>query len=152
MNNAKCPCLSGQPYLSCCAPYHQKQSVAPTAEALMRSRYSAFVMQLASYLHDTHHISTRPAESPETDPSSLANTQWLGLTIREVDQHADSAAVEFIAFYQDQPIGQLHERSRFIKEHGNWFYLDGQFLAPIKLARNAACICGSGKKLKRCHG
>lgn len=149
MSDSNCPCLSGQPYLSCCAPYHQNQALAPTAEALMRSRYSAFVLQLAGYLHDTHHLSTRPADD---ESNSLAETHWLGLSLREVDHHDDSATVEFIAFYQDQPIGQLHERSRFIKEQGRWLYLDGQFLAPIKLARNSACICGSGKKLKRCHG
>lgn len=152
MPNAECPCLSGQIYLTCCGPYHQKQAIAPTAEGLMRSRYTAFVMQLSGYLQDTHHVSTRPSESSEESYINLAETPWLGLTLLDIEQQDDSATVEFVAFYKDQPIGQLHERSRFIKEHGSWFYLDGQFLAAIALAKKSACFCGSGKKLKHCHG
>lgn len=118
----------------------------------MRSRYSAFVMQLTAYLSDTHHVSTRPAKPSHDGELLLDDTQWLGLTLRRIEQHTDSALITFVAFYHDQPIGQLHERSRFIKENGKWFYLEGEFLAPIKLGRNTACICGSGKKLKQCHG
>ena len=72
-----CPCGSGQPYTGCCGRWHggPQHLQAPTAEALMRSRYSAYVLQLAPYLQDTWHASTRPAEPPVFEPG----VQWLGL-------------------------------------------------------------------------
>ncbi len=137
-----CPCGSGQALHDCCGRYHGGEA-APTAEALMRSRYSAFVLRLSDYLLDTWHASTRPLN---LDISS-DDTPWLRLLIIATEgEH-----VEFAAFYSG---GQLHERSRFLREEGRWYYLDGEILPPIaeKAGRNAPCPCGSGKKFKRCCG
>jgi len=138
-----CPCGSGRPLAHCCGRYHAGEP-APGAEALMRSRYSAFVLKLSDYLSETWHPSTRPpALNVEQD-----DVAWQRLQI--IDSGEDW--VEFAAFYEG---GQLHERSRFVREAGRWFYLDGEILPPIKEerpGRNAPCPCGSGKKYKRCCG
>jgi SEC-C motif-containing protein len=152
MNIQPCPCQSGQDYAACCGLLHQHKQTAKTAEQLMRSRYSAFVMQQIGYLQATLHASQRQPDDAVTLQQTMESTKWLGLSIVESIETGDEAEVEFIAFYAGQPIGQLHERSRFSRQHDQWFYVDGKFLPSIKLARNDNCFCGSGKKLKRCHG
>jgi len=152
VNNKACPCLSGKNYQDCCGLLHLNHQTANTAEQLMRSRYTAFVMQNMDYLQATLHVSQQQADDVATLQDTMQNTQWIGLTILNHIENGDDAEVEFIAFYVDKPISQLHERSRFTLQQGQWFYLDGEFLAPIKLGRNDSCVCGSGKKMKRCHG
>jgi SEC-C motif-containing protein len=118
-----CPCGGGK-YAACCESFHQGEP-APTAERLMRSRYSAFVLKLEPYLLATWHASTRPATlSLEND-----NTQWLGLTIKQhQDDGPDQATVEFVARYKSNGRAcKLHETSRFVRENGRWFYVDGIF-------------------------
>lgn len=118
-----CPCGSGQSYAQCCAPLHQGQPAA-TAEALMRSRYSAFVMANADYLLLSWHSTTRPAgDELEFDP----RCRWLGLTIKGHQQQDDShATVEFVARYQvNGRAFRLHETSNFVREQGQWRYVDG---------------------------
>lgn len=97
---------------------------APDAEQLMRSRYTAFCLQLHDYLMATWHASTRPA-SLELDP----NARWLGLEVRDhTPLDATHSEVEFVARYREQGRGhRLHERSRFVKEADRWFYVDGDF-------------------------
>jgi SEC-C motif-containing protein len=109
----------------------------------MRSRYSAYVLKNSDYLRATWHPSTRPAGLDISDDE----TPWQRLLIVSTGEEF----VEFAAFYQG---GQLHERSRFAREGGRWFYLDGELLPPLedKVGRNAPCPCGSGKKYKRCCG
>ena len=123
---APCPCGSETPYADCCGRYHAGPLYlqAPTAEALMRSRYSAFVLGHADYLLATWHPSTRPA-AIEADPPGL---KWLGLDVRRHDvQDADHATVEFVA---RSKLGgrahRLHETSRFVREDGRWYYVDGE--------------------------
>lgn len=126
-----CPCgridAAGraQPYASCCSRYVDdfEGTPAPDAEALMRSRYSAFVLERADYLRATWHASKRPSKV-----SFDAGVKWLGLEVREHktldDVHAE---VEFVARLRE-PTGRavrLHERSRFVREDGRWFYVDG---------------------------
>ena len=117
----------------------------------MRSRYSAYVLKLNDYLRDTWHPSTRPQELDV----SADDTPWQRLQIISCEKGGEvdsEGKVEFAAFYQG---GQLHERSRFVREGGRWFYLDGEILAPLqeeKPGRNAPCPCRSGKKYKRCCG
>lgn len=146
-----CPCLSGQTYQSCCQPLHQKLKLANNAEQLMRSRYCAFVLGDVDYLINTLHIDQRKANEAELIQQTVDNTAWLGLMILDHKSSQQTAQVEFIAFYQDDDIQQLHERSNFVFEQGQWFYVDGTFLPAIKLKRNMPCFCGSGKKLKHCH-
>jgi SEC-C motif-containing protein len=112
----------GRAYAACCEPLHSGEP-APSAEALMRSRYTAFVLDLPEYIQRSWHVSTRPA--PAADDSRP--TQWLGLRIEGVDAlAADRATVEFSARYK---IGgrafALRETSRFVREDGHWFYVDG---------------------------
>lgn len=124
LHNA-CPCESGTPYRDCCAPYHRGAS-APTPEALMRSRYSAYALRLSLYLLATWHPSTRPP--PDEVDLGETRTAWLGLKIlRREHNGPDEGLVEFVARYR---IGgasavRLHETSRFVREHGVWFYIDG---------------------------
>ena len=111
-------------YAGCCGRYvdHFIDAPAPDAEHLMRSRYSAFVLERADYLLATWHSSTRPA-SLDFD----AGAKWLGLEVREhKGTGADAAEVEFVARYRvDGRALRLHERSRFVREEGRWFYVDG---------------------------
>ncbi len=90
----------------------------------MRSRYSAFVLGLLDYLVDTWHPSTRPAELPDEPPG----LRWLGLEVRRHEiLDADHARVEFVArSKRDGRAQRLHETSRFVREGGRWFYVDGE--------------------------
>jgi len=120
-----CPCGLPLAYAQCCGALHAG-AAAPDAERLMRSRYSAYVRGLATYLEATWHPDTRPAAlSLEEAPGQ--RTQWLGLTVHEhVRDAEDSAQVRFTARYR---IGggsavKMTEHSRFRRIEGRWFYLD----------------------------
>ncbi|MEW6313612.1 MAG: YchJ family protein [Pseudomonadota bacterium] len=121
-----CPCGSGVAYAECCAHFH-RGAAAPSAEALMRSRYSAYVLCLEDYLLATWHASTRPAR---LDLEQERRTQWLGLRVvatRSGMADDGSGSVEFVARYKvNGKAGRLHEISRFLREQGRWFYLDGE--------------------------
>ena len=121
-----CPCGSNAPYAQCCEPLHRGEPAA-NAEALMRSRYSAFAMDLHDYIERSWHTSTRPTEAEKA--AGGAKPQWIGLKIKRykvVDD--DRAIVEFTARYRlNGRVAALHEISRFVREEGNWFYLDGKF-------------------------
>ncbi|HEY0721074.1 MAG TPA: YchJ family metal-binding protein [Gammaproteobacteria bacterium] len=149
-----CPCGSGLTYQACCSRYHDGLA-APSAEALMRSRYSAYVLKLAEYLRATWHSSTRPA----TLSFASDEPKWCGLQILHTCGGSESerqGEVEFIARWisVDGKCGALHERSRFLREEGRWFYLDGELFPTVamKVSRNAPCPCRSGKKFKQCCG
>jgi SEC-C motif-containing protein len=120
-----CPCGSGASYESCCGRWHDGDGrlLTPTAEALMRSRYSAYVLQLSDYLLDTWHPSTRPAAPMAFEPG----LQWLGLEVRRHTMTAaDRAEVEFVARNRlNGRATRLHECSRFVREAGRWMYVDG---------------------------
>ena len=125
---ALCPCRAAHDaplYPACCGRYHAGalHLQAPDAQALMRSRYSAFVLGLTAYLRDTWHASTRPALI-EPDPPGL---KWLGLDLRHHEmQDADHATVAFVARSKlDGRAHRLVETSRFVREGGRWFYIDG---------------------------
>ncbi|ADI30045.1 YchJ family protein [Methylotenera versatilis] len=120
-----CPCESGKPYQACCELLH-KGLVAPSAEMLMRSRYTAFVLQLEDYLLGTWH--------PETRPNSLGlaedtPTKWLGLQIKRAENTSETTAVvEFVARYKIAgKAKKLHEISQFERIDGRWYYLSGEF-------------------------
>lgn len=121
----RCPCLSGETYAGCCGRYHSSAQAAPTAEALMRSRYSAFAVGDRQYLLDTWHPSTRPPVL-ELDPE----LQWRRLDILETSEGGpldDRGMVRFRAHYRDGvERGIQEEASRFVRSGGKWFYLDGK--------------------------
>lgn len=118
-----CPCGSGDTYRACCGPLHEGALQAPTAEALMRSRYSAFACGDADYLFRTWHPRTRPPEVT-IDPSIM----WTGLQVSDTVAGGpgdDSGVVEFTArFVSAGHAGSMHERSRFERRAGRWLYLD----------------------------
>ena len=109
-------------YAACCEPLHQG-SPAADAVALMRSRYSAYAMNLLDYLLISWHESTRPQ-----DLNLDVGTQWLGLKVKRHEQLTeDTALVEFVARYRAaQRAHRLVETSRFRRENGHWFYIDGE--------------------------
>jgi SEC-C motif-containing protein len=120
-----CPCGTGRDYAACCGRWHQGEQrlQAPTAEALMRSRYSAYVMELFDYVRDTWHPDTRPATIGPNPPG----LKWLGLEVkRHTVQDEDHAQVEFVARNRLRGKGQrMHELSRFVRADGRWLYVDG---------------------------
>ncbi|OLN27723.1 UPF0225 protein YchJ [Desulfovibrio sp. DV] len=164
-----CPCASGAAYADCCGPLLSGKRRAETAEALMRSRYTAYVRSDAVYLERT----LLPRKRVGFDAAALlawnAQTAWTGLRILATSQGGaadETGVVEFVASYvRDETPEDVHEVSRFRKKGGVWFYVDGhldddpEVPAPSVAddgtplpGRNALCPCGSGKKYKRCCG
>lgn len=124
-----CPCGSGKPYADCCQPLHSGQAVASTAEQLMRSRYAAFARKQAPYLLRSWHRSTRPAEISATE---LEGVKWIQLEVRAASGGPDDThgTVEFVARCKiNGKAEKLHECSRFVREDGHWFYVDGEMLS-----------------------
>ena len=118
------PCPCGGPSLDdCCGPFLSGDKIAEMAEQLMRSRYSAYVVGDEDYLKASWHPSTRPAESLVD-----ASIKWLELDLRNAQQEGDEATVEFVARCRVSGRGhRLHETSRFVREAGQWFYLEGTY-------------------------
>ena len=120
-----CHCLSGQAFIDCCQPFLLGSSTPAYAEQLMRSRYSAFVLENEDYLLASWHPSTRP-ESICFEPAQV----WHKLTVKRVVAGALSDQegwVEFIAVYKiNGRAHRLHENSYFVKENQRWYYLNGQ--------------------------
>ena len=125
MTETLCFCGANLTYENCCAPFHQGLQSAPTAEALMRSRYSAYVLQNENYLLATWYKSTRPKQLDFSNET----LQWQKLEILHTKKGGvkdDKGRVEFNAFYvQDGQTQLMHEISRFKKLGGKWFYVDG---------------------------
>ncbi len=151
-----CPCQSGATYAACCRPALSGERPAATAEALMRSRYTAFCLNHSTYLLETTHSSRRDAWDAERLSRDNQRTTWTGLRVLESrgDAEALEGYVHFIArFVENDREGELEERSRFQREAGAWVYVDGATevsAANRKTGRNDPCPCGSGKKFKRC--
>lgn len=127
----------------------------------MRSRYTAYVRGAIAYVVETHHPSTRDRVDVEAATRWSRDTTWLGLEIVTTARGGasdDAGVVEFIARGSTRgvPFAQ-RERSRFTREAGRWYYVDGDIVRePARAAaapgRNEPCPCGSGQKYKRCHG
>ncbi|MFB6608782.1 YchJ family protein [Agromyces sp. NPDC056379] len=120
----RCPCRSGSTFGECCGPLLARTVEAPTAVQLMRSRYTAFAVGDAEYLRATWHPETRPADLDLDD-----ETTWLALEIVATERGGPfdrDGEVEFRATHRSaDERGVLHERSRFLRENGRWFYVDG---------------------------
>jgi len=128
-----CPCGFGNPYDACCGPIHHG-ALAPTAERLMRSRYSAFVLHLGDYLAHSWHPETRPEEFTAGDIEFDADLRWLRLLIDETEKGGPFDTEGFVTF---TAIGRTHEgrfvqreRSRFVRlpDEKRWVYVDGNAL------------------------
>jgi SEC-C motif-containing protein len=168
MNDTICPCRQTaedkHAYHSCCAPFIELDAPAPTAEALMRSRYSAFAVANIDYLERT----LAPEARHDFDRKAIAhwarNSQWIGLDIlaTEAGQVGDKTGyVEFIAHFVNEGERMAHrERSLFRHDDadGRWYFVEeaNRKSAPIvkgaQPGRNDPCPCGSGKKYKKCCG
>ena len=124
MSIAACPCCRTLAYAACCGPWHaglNSGSHAPTPEALMRSRYSAYALGLINYLLATWHPSTAPGEL------ELPPVKWIDLEVRYSEASGEAGIVEFVARCRVNGRAQrLHETSRFVWQEGRWFYIDGQ--------------------------
>lgn len=120
-----CPCGTGETLRQCCGPFLSGTATPSTAEALMRSRYTAFVLDDSEYVAASWHSATRPTQA--IAPSGIT---WRRLRIRQTqDGGPDDATgvVEFVAHFRsaDGTRDFLHERSRFARENGNWVYVEG---------------------------
>jgi SEC-C motif-containing protein len=103
----------------------------------------------------THHPSKQNASNRNQLKRTIHEIKWLGLKVlkTEIDPtNPQIGFVEFAAFFENSETGQLHEKSKFVHENGNWYYLDGEFMPPLVFGRNEPCWCGSNKKYKKCHG
>ncbi len=154
-----CPCGSEKTFDDCCQPYLSGTALPPSAEALMRSRYTAYTRMDDNYLLATWHPNTRPTNPTPSDDGD--ESAWTGLDIlrTEAGQSGDNTGVvEFIAHCEINGVAsQLHEISEFSHDGERWFYVDGSGQQPIrretpKVGRNQPCPCGSGKKYKKCCG
>lgn len=146
-----CPCGSQKSFAACCLPIFDNHQCAETAEALMRSRYSAFV-----HKHENHILASwHPRSRPKTLHFDDHPVTWLGLQIHECQEGAQedsTGTVEFTSSYlENGQLCRLKEKSQFLKEDGLWFYLRGECqVKREKVERNSPCPCGSGLKFKRC--
>lgn len=118
----------------------------------MRSRYVAFVRGEVEYLLATSHPALHGPDERRTLERAVSDTRWLALRVVEAPEPSgDAGEVEFAAWFEGDPVGQLHERSRFVRQDGRWLYRSGTILPALRIGRNDPCWCGSGRKSKACH-
>ncbi|ANW95959.1 Sec-C motif domain protein [Wenyingzhuangia fucanilytica] len=124
-----CPCGSKQSFKVCCEPIHKNISLAKTPLALMKSRYTAYVMGNIDYLMQSHHSSTRPIAEKDEILAWTNSVNWLRLEIieaKEAQEEEEEGFVTFKAYFLESGIGNsIFEKSRFIKENNHWTYVDG---------------------------
>ncbi|MBE6441673.1 MAG: hypothetical protein E7022_04995 [Desulfovibrio desulfuricans] len=161
-----CPCGSGRTLEDCCGPYIDGKAWPPDAATLMRSRYTAYVLQCWQWLVESTHPDYREDVSVEKLAESARDVRWLRLDIRSAVQDVPAGekgelfdVVEFFAYYELDGVRQLGERSFFQRRDDKLYYVDGVALRPEayrretpKVGRNDPCPCGSGKKYKKCCG
>jgi SEC-C motif-containing protein len=162
-----CPCGLGPSLEACCGRY-LAGAPAPTAEALMRSRYTAYVVRDVAYVVATHAPAGRDGVDVEATRAWSERSSWHGLEVLATEQGGaddDAGVVEFVARFSlpGAPVERHHERSRFVRaEEGGvrrWYYEGGELVRPRpavrdprQVGRNEPCPCGSGRKFKKCHG
>ena len=174
-----CPCGTSKEYSDCCEPYIKGKKLAPTAEALMRSRYSAHVAKDVKYLRESLAPESRHDYDEASAKKWMSSAEFKGLEIQSVKNGGEGdkkGTVEFTATYaMDGKTFEHHEVSQFRKDPQNhsWYFVKGDAHTheeghghhhgpggagpqePIKRAepkvgRNDPCPCGSGKKYKKC--
>lgn len=158
-----CPCGSEKNTSECCLPIIQGKLKAPTAERLMRARYTAFTRGDIDFIVKSHHSKTIGDVNRQEIEDWSKNSKWLGLKVlqtQEGGEQDDKGVVVFHARYEAEGKEQDHyEYSQFEREGGAWKFYDAQGLKPgpirresPKIGRNDPCSCGSGKKFKKCCG
>jgi SEC-C motif domain protein len=145
-----CPCKSSKLFSECCEPYLNDKKSASSPLELMRSRYSAFVLKNIDYLLKTQCKKDDPLQEYQEIKAFATQAHFQHLEIIS----SDTQSVEFKAYYilnHHQEL--LHEKSFFTCKDGIWCYKEGELYATaITFKRNETCICGSGKKYKKCCG
>ena len=159
---AQCPCGSGSNFDECCGPIINGGTLAPTPEALMRSRFTAYVHGDLDHIESTHAKEVRDNFNRSAAESTANSVEWISLEICDTSdggEDDDTGTVEFAArFKQDGELMVHRERSNFRREEGRWVYVDGKMNPKgkprrvEKVGRNEPCPCGSGKKYKKCCG
>lgn len=153
-----CPCGSMRSFGDCCGPI-LAGAPAPSAEALMRSRYTAYVKHNLDHVERTHAPEIRNDFNRAEGERTAAEVDWHGLEILRSAEEGDVGTVEFaIRFSRDGKDLRHHERATFRREDGNWLYVLGEVNPKgeprrvVKVGRNEPCPCGSGRKFKVCCG
>ncbi|MEL0644258.1 YchJ family metal-binding protein [Olleya sp. Ti.3.14] len=122
-----CYCGNTKSYKTCCEVFHLNNGKTETAEQLMRSRYSAFVLANGDYLMQTHHISTRPISEKKAIVKWAKSVEWIKLEILNTTEglsNNEDGTVMFNAyFYDNGNVDVIHENSAFIKQNNKWYYL-----------------------------
>jgi len=159
---AQCPCGSGSDFEDCCGPLITGGIPAPTPEALMRSRFTAFVRGDLDHIKKTLVREERDKFDPSAARDMVETYKWISLEILSTSlggEKDDTGTVNFAAHYKKDGAFQVHhEQSKFHREEGRWVYVDGDINPkgdPVrvdKVGRNQPCPCGSGKKFKKCCG
>lgn len=158
-----CPCGSGMPYAQCCGVYIDEGVPAPTAEALMRSRYTAHALCKIPYVVETVLPSQRGRHKEARIRKWSQTTKWLELKVEKTEKGGpadETGVVVFTAYYDDNGRrAEHHEEAAFKKVEGRWYFDDGEGEPPPTIHRDGArvkgndpCPCGSGKKHKKCCG
>jgi len=159
----ECPCGSGLSFEECCGPILGGERKAATAEALMRSRYTAYATADVEHLRRSIHPRARRDFDERAVRAWSEESEWLGFEVLSSTgggEGDDEGEVEFVARYERDGEEEIHrEISRFERERGEWFFVEGRILGPEtyvrpepKTGRNDPCPCGSGKKYKKCCG
>lgn len=162
-DNKLCPCGSGKSYSECCEPIIKGAVKAPTAESLMRARYTAYEKHAIDFIINTCEKSDKVAEIDRKATEDWSNNStWMGLKVLRTEKGGagdDEGIVEFEATYAQKGIRDIHhETAYFKKTNGEWFYSYGAMTPTTvvretpKVGRNEPCPCGSGKKYKQCCG
>ena len=154
-----CPCGSKEEFSNCCEPYLKGAKIS-TAEACMRARYTAFVMQDIPFLRSSLTAESQKDYDEESIKQWVKIATWKELSILKVAEGdtPNEAFVEFSAMFEQQGYMQTHHETGYFKNvDGSWLYENGEIHAgqPVrrespKVGRNDACPCGSGKKFKKC--
>ncbi len=164
MSETDCPCNSGNPFELCCEPYLLGRLPAPTAEALMRSRYTAYALCSVDYLYRTSGKRVRKEFDSDGTQHWAKSAEWIGgieiLHTEGGGRDDEKGSIEFIAHYTVKDVPQHHhEKATFAKNDGEWFFIDGEIVGheperreTPKIGRNDPCTCGSGRKYKKCCG
>ena len=158
-----CPCGKGETLEECCGPYLKGIARPDTAEALMRSRYTAYATGDIDYIIDSHDPDRRGEVDRKNTELWSKQSEWVGLEILETDKGGaddDVGTVEFVARYKIKGVKVEHRERALFRKHGSrWVFVDGVEVKgpPVRrteprIGRNDPCHCGSGKKYKKCHG
>jgi len=131
---SQCPCGSGKEYDACCGPIIRGEQAAESAEALMRSRYTAYAKGEIEHLTESLHPSSRHDHDAAAARRWAAESQWMGLEVRSLvggGAGDEKGEVEFVAQYRDKgALRKHHETGLFTKEEGRWYYLSGKQVKP----------------------